>query len=391
MRKQGPGVEGGKPRRVAHVLWRLSKGGGIPVVVRSIVSGIDPSQVELHLVTLRPLFPEDELGSLPSNVRIQVLGHSGELSPWDRLCVMIQVAARLKRLRPDVVQAHTGTAWMSLLARCVLPRKRFLLEVHDAPRSGRHRHSTDWFEGLLARRFGFHPICHSTSVQSDVATAWRVPPSNGHRFPLGIDTELFWPQQIDEQRWRSTNGLPADRPLVLYVARLVPTKNVALFIDVAGRVIRANPKNAPVFAVIAGGPERDMLRERISSQGLKDDVFLLPPRYGKELAEAYAAADIFCSTSDYEGFGLAVVEAMSSGLPVVATRVGGHTDLVVEGTTGVLADKGDRDELCRAINKLLADLPAARQMGEAGRQRAMALFDVDAMVRAFEACYVPQR
>ena len=376
-----------RPIRVAHVMWRLSKGGGIPVVVRAIADGIDPARTELHVITLRPLFDEDQLASLPPTVHVHGLGHIGAVRPFQRIRVLRRVSKLLRRVRPDVVQVHSGTAWMAALARLSLPRTPFLIEVHDAPGSGRHGRFTDKFEGFLARRLGVRPICHSTSVQLDVAAAWKVPPPRSIRFPLGIDVRLFDGRPIDGREWRRVNGVPLDRPMVLYVARLVATKNIRLFLDVAERVRQNATGTAPAFVVVADGPLRSVLGEDIERRKLGKDVFLLPSRHGDELAAAYAAADVFCSTSDYEGFGLAVVEAMASGLPVVATRVGGHSDLVVDGETGFLVASGDADAFATSIQRLTDDGLEATRMGDAGKLRARQLFDVRAMVRAFEDCY----
>ena len=368
-------------------MWRLSKGGGVPIVVRSIINEVDQDRVKLHAVTLRPLFAEDELSGLSDRVCLSGLDHEGRVRPFTRLTVLVQVARRLRQIRPEVVHTHTGTAWMAIVARIVLPRARFLLEVHDGPGSGRHGRATDRFEGLLARRFGFRPVCHSTSVQSDVESIWRVPKNRSIYFPLGIDTNFFGSRSVHKQQWRADNGLPINRVVVLYVARLVPTKNVPLLMDAAEIILRNESTNKPVFIVIAEGSERPFLSAEIERRELRSDFFLLSGRYGAELADAYTASDLFCSTSDYEGFGLAVVEAMASGLPVVATDVGGHHDLIIHDKTGLLVKRGDARAVATAITALVNDRQEAVRMGNAGQKRARSLFDVKTMAKSFMDLY----
>ena len=386
------------PVRVVHLMWRLSLGGGIPIVVRNVAARLDPERVEMSVITVRPITAEDApAGFAALNVAVTGLGFAGTVRPLTRLRVIVKAGLATRRARPQIVQVHSGTAWMSLLARVLLPRTPFLIEVHDAPGHGRHSASTERFEGLLARRFGYRAICHSTSVQADLERAWRLRPARIVRFPLGIDTRAFatpnTPANTLRGAWRKAHRIADDRPLILYVARLVPSKNVRLLIEVADRLANPAPPAVPsefTVAVVAEGSELADLAAEIGRRGLVDRVRLLGPSFLPELADAYRSADVFCSTSDYEGFGLAVVEAMAAGLPVVATAVGGVTDLVVDGETGSLVDAGDADALATALRPLLdgPDAPARRaRLGRAGRARALARFDVALMAKAFEDLY----
>ena len=106
-----------------------------------------------------------------------------------------------------------------------------------------------------------------------------------------------------------------------------------------------------------------------------------------DLLACYAAADVFVSTSDYEGFGLVVVEAMSAGLPVVACAAGGVTDLVAHGSTGYLVAPGDAGAVAAQLAGLLDYDGLRREMGAAGAARASKLFDAAAMADGYLAVY----
>lgn len=370
----------GPPVRVVHLMWRLSKGGGIPVVVRNLIERIDPARAEFRVITIRPRFEEDELGPLPA--RVDGLGFTGTLSVAARLQAVVKAGVATFRARPQVVHVHSGTAWMSVLARLLLPRTPFLLEVHDAPGHGRHSARTERFEGLLARRFGYRAVCHSPSVQADLERDWRLSAHQIVRFPLGIDTEQFSRPSQTRDAWRTAHAIALDRPLVLCVARLVPSKNVALLIEAASRLVH------PVtIAVIAGGSQHEALEADIVGRGLQDRIRLLGTVSLSELVDAYHSADVFCSTSDYEGFGLAVVEAMAAGLPVVTTAVGGVIDLVMDGVTGRLVPAGDAAALAQGLAEILIDEGTRIAMGRSGRARAVVQFDVAQMVAAFDDLY----
>jgi glycosyltransferase involved in cell wall biosynthesis len=109
-----------------------------------------------------------------------------------------------------------------------------------------------------------------------------------------------------------------------------------------------------------------------------------------DIPAVLARLGIFCLTSDSEGTPNAILEAMSAGLPVVATRVGGIPRLVRDGVTGLLIPPGDDHALTDALRTLLRDPERAREMGKAGRARVEAEFGCDAIVRQFEDYYFKQ-
>lgn len=370
--------------RVLHVLWRLSEGGGIPVVVRQLAASLDADRFDVHIATARPLLAEDGVLDGVGAATLHGFDAAGHPSVLQRARLAVGFARLARSLRADVLHLHSGTAAYAIAATLVGRPPGRVLEIHDAPGNGRHGEWTERIEGWMVRRLGFRPLVHSTSVRTGVAAAYVIPPTSTELVPLGIDTGAF-AGQGDREAWRDELGVDRTVPVVLYVARMVPTKNVRLFVEVAHR-LRHHPA-APVFALLARGPSRGEIQHLVQDLGLGDRVILGEPRDAAHLVSAYLGSDVFLSTSDYEGFGLAVVEAMAAGLPVVATAVGGVTDVVVDGGTGLLAGRGDADALAAAVAGLLDD-PARREaMGQAGRQRARDRFDVQPFVDEVAALY----
>ncbi len=375
-----------RPRlRVVHFVWRLSTTGGIPNVVRNLLRGLDEDDFETHVVSARPALPEDRLGDFP-HVGFHHLDVVGALRPADRLRLAAKLARLVPALRPDVVHVHSGTATYAALGTMGSSARLRLLDVHDAPGSARHGPVSDAAEGLLCRRARHLAVAHSSSVSDDLRRLYRLSERAVALVPLGVDASQYQPPEVSPAGWRHAHGIPAAAVLVGYVARLVPSKNVDLFIDVVAEAGRRT--SAPIHGVvIAGGSERDRLSARLQHEGLADRILLLGPWTGNQLLEAYAALDVFLSTSDYEGFGLGVVEAMAAGKPVIATAVGGVTDLVEDGVTGLLAERRDREALVIALRRLLDDPELAPVMGAAGRARALERFTVSRMVRGYAELY----
>ena len=179
----------------------------------------------------------------------------------------------------------------------------------------------------------------------------------------GVDTSLFHPSQRSaEVRNRLTGGLNS-RPLMLFVGRLSSEKRV----DWLRPVLEKNP--GTVLAVVGDGPSRRDLEEQLAN---------LPAVFtgclsGRDLAQACASADIFVFPSANETLGNVVLEALASGLPVVAPRSGGLIDHVVDGGTGFLTPPESVSEFIQAAGKLAKCEPKRREMGSAGREKILSL------------------
>jgi glycosyltransferase involved in cell wall biosynthesis len=276
---------------------------------------------------------------------------------------------------------------LGLIPLLILRRPAFVVEAHDAPGSSRHRMLTDRFEGAISRMFGTTVICHSTSVEQEVARLWRIPSGRLVRFPLSVDTELFQPiPETTRRAWRASHGIEENDVVLVAVGRLVPSKRFDILIQILARL---KAVGVPAKLVVVGrGRGADALKTRAESLGVADAVHLLQDvAPGQPLVDVLGSGDVLCSASEYEGFGLTIVEGMSVGLPVVATAVGGVSDLVEEGSTGFLVRPGDLGGLLDRLTDLTRNPKLRSAMGRAGRDRALAQYRVDAMAANFEALY----
>ena len=367
-----------------HFLWRLSVTGGVQNVVRNLLTGLDQDRFELHCVTARPWLAEDRLADIPG-VQFHHLDVAGPRTAASRARLAVRAARVLPSLTPDVVHLHSGTAAYAVAGVARSSARLRVLDVHDAPGSGRHGPLSDALEGWLCRR-GHVAVAHSTSVRRELENRYALAEQAIRLIPLGVADAHFGPTAMSASAWKQALGVDPTTTLIGYVARVVPTKNVDLFVDVVCDAARRHA--GPVHGVVVGGgSEIERLQARLDAEGLSSLVTLVGPRTGQELVDAYGALDLFLSTSDYEGFGLGVVEAMAAGKPVVATAVGGVADLVNDKTTGRLVGRGDRQALTRAVCDLLSDPSGARAAGAAGRERAQALFAVPQMVAGYAALY----
>lgn len=368
--------------RVVHVVWRLSTGGGIPQVSRQVLAGLDPERFECHAVTARPAAEEDELHLLGPNVTVHPLDYTGPANKVEEVRIPLRYAAEVRRLRPDVIHAHSGTARHALPAALAVPSAARVLEVHEPLRGGLHSEWTNRIERSLVAKARFRPFAHSSDVRDSTAALLGIPRAEVPLVPLGVEPHV--PDADARARLRAELGLAPSTRLVVGVGRAAQ-KNIPLFVRVAAAVLAALGDSGPAVAFAVVGRQDPEVPELVSELGIGKRLHLVPPL--PRLQDAFDAGDIFLSTSDYEGFGIAVAEAMCAGLPVVGTAVGGVRDLVEDGVTGRLTRKGDEAALAAAVRELVADDELRTRLGAAARERAFARYTRDKMIEGFADVY----
>ena len=183
---------------------------------------------------------------------------------------------------------------------------------------------------------------------------------------------------------RRSCGFPDGELVVLTVASLTPVKDHAGLLEAAARL---RTQSAVPFRLlfVGEGALRSELERRVGELGLTRHVDM--PGASDRVPDLLAAADVFVLPSHLEGMSNAILEAMASGLPVVAKAVGGNPELVVDGETGLLCRPGDPESMAAAIGRLLQDASLRRRMGEAARKRAVETFSIDAMLRNYADYY----
>lgn len=350
---------------IVHVVWRLSRTGGIQRVVRTILSDLGDSHRH-HVISLRPRFAEDAVDEL-DGVEFTFLDARRPLGLRNRIRLLWAVDRAIRRLQPELIHMHSGTSLVAATAaRHVRGR---LLEYHDGPSSERASRTTTALTGAQIRLQRLDVLVHSTAVADDVRSVLRIPPSRIHIIPLGVDIERFAPlvAKVREELF-ARHGWDPDVPLVLWLGRLVPSKDPGAALAVAEHL--AEQTNPPTVVVAGSGPLRSELERRVRARPLEGNVTLAGPVNDDELATLLASADVFLTTSHYEGFGLAALEALASGTPVVGWGVGGLTDVVTDGT-GVLVDPGRPPvDIADAIRGLLGDRDRLTAMSTSARRRA---------------------
>jgi sugar transferase (PEP-CTERM/EpsH1 system associated) len=361
-----------RPVRVLHVLYSLRMGGTELGVVK-LVNALPPSDVVSAVASCKPA---DSLKDrLAPGVKLFEFHRRDGNDPR----FVAQLVRLFRREKPDVVHTHS---WGTLVEGIVAARLARVPHVIH----GEHGTMEERPRNLRVQRWLWPRADRLLSVSSRLAErmADRVgfERSRIQVIRNGIDTVRFSPAPRDKAR--AAFGFGEADVVIGTAGRLVPVKDQATLIAALG-VLKA--RGVDFTCVIAGdGPLRTALLEQIESAGLSESIRLLGGR--ADIDQVLAALDIFVLSSVSEGMSNTILEAMATGLPVVATRVGGADELVEDGMSGLLVPSQDPARMADALAGLVADRQKRTAMGASGRERALSIFPFDGMIAAYRDLYL---
>lgn len=294
-----------------------------------------------------------------------------------------------QRSNIDIVHLHgfsQKAALVVLLAR--LFRKRVVVTLHTA---GQDEPAGVKAQGALAYWAYSHAdlwIAVSSRL-ADSVTGAGLPVAKLWRGSNGLDMRRFRPAEPGEQAaLRRTLGLPASGPLILFVGFFSADKGPHILYEAWSRIAATAAAGSSLLFIGATTSSYFEVDERLAS-GIRDQAArdglasrVLFVEATRAIEEYYRASDVFVFPSKREGFGMALVEAMASGLPCVASRLPGATDeIVTAGTNGVLVEPHDVAALASALERLLTDSRLAAELGRAARTSVEQRFSIERTAR----------
>ncbi len=283
---------------------------------------------------------------------------------------------RLIGAEVDLVHLHTGrAAWLGGCAAWLAGLPAVVTRRMDRPLA------PSWRTRLVYARFSRRTVAISPGV-AERLVAGGVPRARIALIASAVDPARLLPVRA-RAAVRAAQGAAPDVPVLLAMSALVRRKGIDVLL-VAAAALGARGVRAQLW--IAGdGPERGALAAQVRQLGLAEQVRFLGRR--DDVGDLLAACDIFVLPSRREGLGVAALEAMAAGRPVVASAVGGLRDAVVDGRTGVLVPPEDPAALAAALERLTGDLALRTHLGAAGPQRIAEGFLPEQMVAAYERLY----
>jgi glycosyltransferase involved in cell wall biosynthesis len=357
-----------------HVVNSLEVG-GVEVGVVNVMHGLDRLGYKQAVCCL------ERYGALCDQVpaSIAVLA-CGRIDRHQRFAPLLRAAWFMRSFRPQIVHARNCGAWVNgalawLLAGCP---GRLVFSIHGLDWIGRiGRRRAMLYRQLARLTFGLVAVCDATARR--FAAEADIPPERFTVLHTGIDTRRFHPAPERNRRLQ-----PFTRVVLGCVARLGQRKGHEQLIKAfAGAA--AQSQIDLELRLVGDGPCRASLQTLARELGVEATVRFMGEC--NDVPEQLVQLDFFVLASHQEGRPTSIMEAMAAGLPVVATRVGGVEDLVIDGQSGILVDPDDAAGLTRAILALANDVDCRQAFGETGRKLAADRFSLANMVEAYHAFY----
>ncbi len=323
----------------------------------------------------------DELGV--AVVRMPELGR--EINFFGDLVSVLKLMRLIAREKPVIVHTHTAKA--GFVGRIAARLCRVPIVVHTF-----HGHVFHGYFGPLKSRMFIYLerllarlsdliLTVNEQQRSELIAYGIAPPDKIRAVLLGLLLGELARDGADPMVMRSKWGVPQDVPLVAIVARLVPIKGHELFLEAAAALHRRRPD---VRFVLVGDGER---RAELEAYAAQLGVPVVFAGWEMDQRSVYAALDVVCLTSLNEGSPLTLIEAMTTGTPVVSTPAGGVVDLIRDEDNGLLVAGREPQAFSWAIERLLDQPEFAKQLGQRGRESVYPRYDVSRLVVDIRAIY----
>jgi sugar transferase (PEP-CTERM/EpsH1 system associated) len=364
--------------RVLHVVDRLDLGGTESGILK-VIAGLGEEEFTHAVCTAR--------GHSAQFMKQQ--GFSGDVfdatknSSKSKFLVH-RFARIIRHYRPHIVHSRN---WGAIEAVFAARLAGVPVVIHSE-----HGYELEVLKGLPLRRKLLRHAAYATAdavftVSSDLrdyhASQARISPAGIAVLANGVDSERFSPRPEKKLACRACLNLPETSLLIGTVGRLVPIKGQALLLHATKLLLE---RGVDLHVALAGdGSELDNLRYLTASLDLSNRAHFLGAL--KNVEDFLNALDVFVLPSVSEGMSNTLLEAMSSGLPVVATRVGGNPELIQENVSGQLFRVGDVAELAEHLSALAGDVELMQTLGASARARILAEYGLDAMVGRYRNLY----
>ncbi|MBK5936606.1 TIGR03088 family PEP-CTERM/XrtA system glycosyltransferase [Halorhodospira halophila] len=358
---------------VAHLIYRLDYG-GLEQVLVELLRWL-PAERFRHVVICLDGFDPAFRTRLPRAVSVYAL----HKPPGWGLGTQWRLARLLRRLRPDILHsanlaALEGQPVAALAGVPVRIHAEHGWDMSDLRGDSRRRRI---WRRLLSPWVHAH-VAVSGHLADYLTDRVGIPAERVHTIRNGVDCARFTPKPRRSSWPVYTIGS---------VGRLVAVKDQQRLVVAFSRLKQILPELFPGLrlVILGEGPQRTALEEVVAAAGLGAQVAL--PGNREDVSAELRRMDLFVLPSLAEGIPMTVLEAMATGVPVVASRVGGVPEVVLEGVTGTLVPPADTGALTAALAGYVLDPSRGRSQGKAGRQRVLQYLDVAGMAGAYETLY----
>jgi len=358
---------------VLHVITRLDFGGSSQQVLQ-LADTIRAHGYDSVIVSGRTVNPHIDLALYQSRTGVRIIELDSlrrEPNPVLDAVSLIKLYGLIRQLRPDIVHTNCSKAGIVGRLAAVLAGERAV--VHTT-----HGHLFYGYYGdlvtrliILTERF-FAPLAKRIVLLTEKSIEEHVARGVARRDKFvaispGIDLTAYRQDAEYRRNFREKHGIEAEAKVIGWAGRLTQIKSPRTFLEAAAIVADQAPDT--VFAVLGEGELLEDLRIQVRKLGLEGKIVFLGKT--ETIPRFMASIDLFTLTSSNEGLGIVLLEAMASGVPVVATAVGGVPEVLDGGRTGLLVRSGDSLSLARCMLTILGNSHYCQELAAKGLKRSL--------------------
>ena len=372
------------PPKVVHIIYALGTGG----LENGLINIINRSPRDRYRHVIICLTDATDFANRITVPDIEVI--QLHKKPGHDVRLYWRLWKVLRALRPDIVHTRNLAALEMQIVTIFMPGVK---RVH-----GEHGRGIDDLDGSnrkynLLRKL-LRPLIYRYIAVSKHLDQWleqiiQVTPTKIKQIYNGVDTKKFEPVAVGmiNPDLLPVNFLPLNACVIGTVGRLVEVKNHRSLILAIKKLVCIQPKLATTLRliIVGGGPLFNQLKQLIEECALSEMVWLTGDR--EDIPQLLQLMDIFVLPSLIEGISNTVLEAMATGLPVIATDVGGNPELIEDGVNGRLVVVDDHAKLANVIGELITDPESAKAMGESGLKKVQKMFNWDRTVSEYFTVY----
>jgi glycosyltransferase involved in cell wall biosynthesis len=362
--------------KVLHVIPDLRLGGAEKLLV-DLIKFRNRSEFEIAVCSLYGMqgtLLEEELDKL--NIKVFYLNKKLGFDPK----IIVEFYNILKIFKPDIIHTHLYVLKYVYIPFLISNASYIVHTIHSDPKYevnslGKKIHK------IIFKDKRIIPVSISKIIRNSLIDIYGQ--INSPVIYNGVDIEKY--KTYDKSvvdRLLNELEIKDDEKVILHVGRFVEAKNHFLLIDLFQRILLSN--NKVKLVLLGDGPLRKEIFNYSNSKGLNKNVFFLGFR--EDVNNILQIADLLVFTSNWEGIPLAVLEALSAGIPVVSTNVGGMSEIIEHGKNGYLTDKGDIDSLYNYCINILND-PDLKEQLSSNAIELSKQFDIRTMTLNYESLY----
>ncbi|MFT7266027.1 MAG: sugar transferase (PEP-CTERM/EpsH1 system associated) [Halioglobus sp.] len=367
---------------IAHIIYALGTGG----LENGLVNIINRMPAHRYRHAIICLTDADDFASRITIQGVQVV--QLHKKPGHDIRVYWCLWKTLRSLRPAIVHSRNLAALEMQAIAFFLPGVKCVHGEH-----GRDMHDLDGSNRKynLLRKV-LQPLIHRYIAVSKDLSCWLeavvgIRSDKIQHIYNGVDTDRFFPVNQKNDKLAIPNFLDEDSIVIGAVGRLAEVKNQRCLIQAVDLILKAHPELAGSLKVIlvGDGPMSNELHQLVETLALSNAIWL--PGDRQDIPELLQLMDIFVLPSLAEGISNTVLEAMATGLPIVATNVGGNPELVEEGHNGLLVEVDDPQQLADALYLLLSDQNLRKKMGGNSLEKVRKVFNWENTVSGYMSVY----